>query len=76
MTQKKIKNQADEDLANAKEELEDKRSKTEKSIEKLGNAKLSAYSGSLEKFYNCYTQISKANRNHLSDLQILFLTKM
>ena len=32
---KKIKNQADEDLANAKEELEDKRNKTEKSIEKL-----------------------------------------
>ena len=32
---KKIKNQANEDLANAKEELEDKRSKTEKSIEKL-----------------------------------------
>ena len=59
---KKIKNQANEDLANAKEELEDKRSKTEKSIEKLGNAKLTAYSGALEKFYNCYTQISKADR--------------
>lgn len=59
---KKIKNQADENLANAKEELEDKRSKTEKSIEKLGNAKLTAYSGSLEKFYNCYIKISKADR--------------
>lgn len=59
---KKIKNQADEDLSNAKEELEDKRNKTEKSIEKLGDAKLSAYSGSLENFYNCYTQISKADR--------------
>lgn len=57
-----IKNQADEDLSNAKEELEDKRNKTEKSIEKLGDAKLSAYSGSLENFYNCYTQISKADR--------------
>lgn len=59
---KKIKNQADEDLSNAKEELEDKRKKTEKSIEKLGSAKISAYSGSLEKFYDCYTQISKADR--------------
>lgn len=59
---KKIKNQADEDLSNAKEELEDKRTKTEKSIEKLGDTKLSVYSGSLENFYNCYIQISKADR--------------
>lgn len=59
---KKIKNQADEYLSNAKEELEDKRNKTEKSIEKLGDVKLFAYSSSLEKFYNCYIQISKADR--------------
>lgn len=59
---KKIKNRADEDLENAKEELEYNRNKTEQSIEKLGDVKFQAYKGSIENFFNAYTKISKADR--------------
>ncbi|MBQ7611940.1 MAG: hypothetical protein IJU92_02585 [Spirochaetaceae bacterium] len=59
---KKIRNRADRDLSDAKEELENKRIKTEKAIEDLGNAKFTAYTTSLEDFFNCYIKLSKADR--------------